>query len=384
MPHPSICIIGGGIGGVATAVALGRFGIAADVYERAPRLAEIGSGLSLWPNATRALREMGLLDEVIARSGASTNFLVRRNDGRVLMDLGVGVFDVPALCTHRADLLDIMLARVPAQRIRLGHELESLDHTGVLPVVRFKNGVQREYHAVIGADGIRSRVRAELFGESDPIFRGYMICRGVGEYHGANMPAGRHSETWGVGRRFGILTMGRGRYTWYGTANVRRRSGKGGWSDDPHTRKQQLVDAFDEWHEPIPQLIGSTPAESILKHGAYDRSPLKHWGKGAVTLLGDAAHPLTPNLGQGGCMAIEDALTLAKCVAGGDSIPQALRAYEAVRAPRTRHLTGRSLLLGWIGQWENRALVAARQTVTGMLPAKLFEYNLRRVYSHQV
>ena len=157
MSQPRIGIIGGGIGGVAAAVALGRFGIAADVYERAPRLAEIGSGLSLWPNATRALREMGLLDDVVARSGAATNFLVRRNDGRVLMDLGVGVSDVPALCTHRADLLDIMLARVPADQIHLGHELESLNSIDPKPVVSFKNGVRREYDAVIGADGIRSR-----------------------------------------------------------------------------------------------------------------------------------------------------------------------------------------------------------------------------------
>jgi len=395
MSDSGICIIGGGIGGVAAAVALARSGIHAEVFERAPRLTEVGSGLSLWPNATRALRELGLLEDVVVRSGVSTKFLVRRNDGRVLMDLNIGATDVPALCTHRADLLDILMTRLKstATPVHLDHELEQLDMTGSKPVVTFRNGVRREFDAVIGADGIRSRVRAKLFGNTDPTFRGYMICRGVGFYEGPNMPAFTHSESWGAGRRFGILTMAGkdtpGRFTWYGTANDRRDAngntiGTASWSRDADTRKRELLEAFADWHEPIPQLIASTPAETIHLHGAYDRPSLKHWSRGAVTLLGDAAHPLTPNLGQGGCLAIEDAVVLAKCVVGASSMPHAFRQYEELRMSRTRHLTERSALLGWIGQWENRGMVAVRQAVTGMLPARIFENNLRRVYSYQV
>ncbi len=392
MADPTICIVGGGIGGVAAAVALSHAGVRSEIYERSTALSEIGSGLSLWPNATRALRELGLLDQVVARSGVSEKFLVRRDNGRVLMDLKLGATDVPAVCIHRADLLDILLTRILPEQVHLGHEFADLNATGIKPVVTFTNGVRREFDAVIGADGIRSRVRAKISGAEEPTFRGYMICRGVGNYDGPNMPPLAHSETWGKGRRFGILTMGHAnghrRFTWYGTTNLRRRAdrsadGKPGWSRDPHTRKNELLEAFADWHEPIPQLIESTPADSILLHGAYDRPPLKRWSHGAVTLLGDAAHPLTPNLGQGGCLAIEDAVVLAKCVARASSIPEAFRAYERLRTARTRHLTERSRLLGWIGQWENPAMVFVRQAVTSVLPEVVFERNLRRVYSYQ-
>jgi 2-polyprenyl-6-methoxyphenol hydroxylase-like FAD-dependent oxidoreductase len=128
-------------------------------------------------------------------------------------------------------------------------------------------------------------------------------------------------------------------------------------------------------------LIEST--ELILENGAYDLPPLPRWTSGRVTLLGDAAHPCTPNLGQGGCMALEDALVLAKCVSGDSSIESSLRRYESIRRRRTRHIQQRSLLMGHIGQWQNRAAVSGRRLVTSLLPAALFEHNLKRVYSYE-
>jgi 2-polyprenyl-6-methoxyphenol hydroxylase-like FAD-dependent oxidoreductase len=144
---------------------------------------------------------------------------------------------------------------------------------------------------------------------------------------------------------------------------------------------QQL---FAGWHEPISDLIDATPEGGILKNGAFDRAPLRQWGDRRVTLLGDAAHPCTPNLGQGGCMALEDALMLAKCVREEASIEAALRRYESPRRERTRHIQQRSLLMGHIGQWENRLVVAGRKAVTSWLPARLFEHNLKRVYSYEI
>jgi 2-polyprenyl-6-methoxyphenol hydroxylase-like FAD-dependent oxidoreductase len=141
--------------------------------------------------------------------------------------------------------------------------------------------------------------------------------------------------------------------------------------------------AGDPWHDPIADLIRATGAASILKHGAFDRAPLGRWSRGRITLLGDAAHPCTPNLGQGGCMALEDALVLAKSVARSPSIEEAFDRYESLRRPRTRHIQQRSLAMGRIGQWENRAFVAGRRAVTSLLPAALFEHNLRRVYSYE-
>ncbi len=378
--HPKICVIGGGIGGVAAGVALTRAGIDTTVHERASELREIGSGLCLWPNATRALRDLGLLDDVLARAEASSHFTLRTRSGRVLMSLSVGDYDVPAVCMHRADLLATLLARLPEDRIRLGHELESLQQDdGGKVVVGFKNGVREEFDGVIGADGIHSRVRETLFGPAEPLDRGYTICRGVSHYNGGGIRPGYNSETWGAGNRFGILAMGDGRYTWYATANASLES-----FGTPAQRRQELLRIFETWHEPIPQLIAATPFENIFPARACDGPQLRQWGKGSITLLGDAAHACTPNLGQGCAMALEDVVTLAKCAAETFPISQAFRRYEALRRGRTRHLTDRSHLIGQIGQWENRLLVAAREMVTALLPPRLLEYNLSRVYSYEV
>lgn len=388
-PEKDIAIIGGGIGGVATAVALGRLGIKATVYERAPGLREVGAGVMLWPNATRVLRELGLLDQVIARSGANTHFLVRANTGATLMNIALGSFDVPALCTRRADLLTVLLGALPPERIRLGHELVHLEQSDSKVRLHFAassavQGIEEragrfiEHDAVIAADGLRSRVREELFGPSEPVYRGYTVWRGVAPYDGRAILRGSNSETWGRGKRFGILNTGQDRFTWYAAVNVGKDH-----VDARAGRKHELLEMFGGWHEPIPHLIRATDETVILKNGAFDRAPLPRWTRGPITLLGDAAHPCTPNLGQGCCMALEDALVLAKCISNSPSIANAFERYESLRRPRATHIQQRSLTMGWIGQWDNRLLVAARKAITSLLPARLFEYNLRRVYSYE-
>jgi 2-polyprenyl-6-methoxyphenol hydroxylase-like FAD-dependent oxidoreductase len=221
-------------------------------------------------------------------------------------------------------------------------------------------------------------VRSELFGPSDPIYRGYTVWRGVAQYDGRAVPSGANSETWGAGQRFGILNTGHGKFTWYATANVSANH-----ADASQGRKRELQQMFAGWHQPIADLIDATDADGILKNGACDVAPLRRWGHGMITLLGDAAHPCTPNLGQGGCMALEDAAVLAKCVASEANVKTALRRYESLRSHRTRHIQQRSLLMGRIGQWESRLFVTGRTIVTSLLPARLIEHNLRRVYSYQ-
>ena len=378
MPKANIGIVGGGIGGVAAAVALHQAGIDAVVYERAPQLREVGAGMMLWPNATRVLRGLGLLGDVLARSASSTHFLVRASSGAVLMNIALGKFDVPAICMRRSDLLTVLLAALPAGCIRLGQKLNKLEQSRDKVSISFEGGLVEEHDAVIGADGIRSRIRSELFGPSDPIYRGYTVWRGVAGYDGGAILPGANSETWGAGKRFGILNVGQGKFTWYAAVNVPPDH-----LDGPGGRKRELQEAFLGWHEPIADLIAATNDAEIMKNGAYDLVPLRRWGEGLVTLLGDAAHPCTPNLGQGGCMALEDAAVLAKCF-GQETPPRvALRRYETLRRQRTRHIQQRSRLMGEIGQWENRIFVAGRRVVTDLLPARLFEHNLRRVYSYE-
>jgi 2-polyprenyl-6-methoxyphenol hydroxylase-like FAD-dependent oxidoreductase len=375
----SIGIVGGGIGGVATAVALHQFGFDAVVYERAARLQEVGAGMMLWPNATRVLQELGLLEEVLARSGRNTHFLVRTSSGEILMNIALGKFDVPAVCMRRADLLSVLLTALPQECLRLGCELQRLKQQRNKVRLYFKDGRMEEHDAVVGADGIRSQVRSELFGISDSIYRGYTVWRGLARYEGAAITPGFNSESWGTGKRFGILNTGHRRFTWYATANVPSQH------VDAHCgRKRELQKLFAGWHEPIADFLETTEETEILKNGARDCQPLQRWGEGAVTLLGDAAHPCTPNLGQGGCMALEDALVLAKCIEREPSLELALRRYEALRLLRTKHIQKRSLLIGQIGQWQNSLFVTGREIVTRMIPPAIIERNLRRVYSYQI
>jgi 2-polyprenyl-6-methoxyphenol hydroxylase-like FAD-dependent oxidoreductase len=372
----NIGIVGGGIGGVAAAVALHRVGIEATVYERAPELREVGAGMMLWPNATRVLRDLGLLEKVAALSGPNRHFLVRSSAGAILMDISLGRFDVPALCTRRADLLDALISALPAERIRLGHDFESFECRKHGVGVHFAGGISVEHDFLIGADGIRSRIRSQLLGMHEPVYRGYTVWRGLACLTGT-VPTGANSETWGRGQRFGILSTGGDRFTWYATANTGRDH-----VDSSEGRQPELLRLFAGWHEPVVNLISATDESAILKNGAYDLAPLKRWGNGKVMLLGDAAHPCTPNLGLGGCMALEDALVLAKSFRKEATPELALRRYESLRRRRTRHVQQRSLLMGHIGQWENGLVAGGRQIVASMLPAKLFERNLRRIYSY--
>jgi 2-polyprenyl-6-methoxyphenol hydroxylase-like FAD-dependent oxidoreductase len=332
--------------------------------------------MMLWPNATRVLKELGLLEKIAASSGPNRNFLVRTSRGTILMDIGLGRFEVPALCTRRSDLLDALLSALPG-RVCLGHDFAHFEPREHCVRVHFNGGAaSAEHDFLIGADGIRSRVRSQLLGVHEPVYRGYTVWRGLARIDGA-VPTGSNSETWGRGKRFGILNTGGDRFTWYATANT-----GSGHVDSSEGRRSELLRMFAGWHDPVETLIAATDECNILKNGAYDLAPLKSWGRGRVMLLGDAAHPCTPNLGLGGCMALEDALVLAKSF-GREATPElALRRYESLRRRRTRHVQQRSLLMGHIGQWENRIVAGGRRMVTSMLPAKIFERNLRRVYSY--
>jgi 2-polyprenyl-6-methoxyphenol hydroxylase-like FAD-dependent oxidoreductase len=170
---------------------------------------------------------------------------------------------------------------------------------------------------------------------------------------------GISSETWGRGRRFGMLPIGNGRVFWYATYNC-----PAGGQDQAGERKSRLSRLFQDWREPIEQLIEATDEGAILRNDIFDRRPVRHWGSGRVTLLGDAAHPPTPNLGQGACQALEDALVLAGCLADQREPVAALHAYEARRRMRSAAIIEQSSLFGKIGQWEQPLLCSLRDGLT--------------------
>ncbi len=381
----SLIIAGGGIGGTAAALALHQAGLPFRLYERSPAFTEAGAGVSLWPNATRVLKQWGMLDQLMALGEPVTRFNLFRSSGRMISSICVAGFATPALCLHRADLHRCLRAPLPTDRIESGRRLLSFTPEPGGITVKFAagspprpGGLEMSATGLIGADGINSTVRSQLHGSRPPAYRGYCIWRGVVPDIGGFV-RGHISETWGRGRRFGIMPIGRGRICWYAT-----RNGPASQKDAPLGRKDEIFQLFKDWHPPIPALIAATEPSMIIKNDAEDRQPLRRWGEGCVTLLGDAAHPITPNVGQGACMAIEDAACLARELLAAPSIAAGFGAYEAKRKRRTALVGRQARRIGAIGQWENRWMVGGRNLVARLFLSHTAEKRLNSVYAYEV
>jgi 2-polyprenyl-6-methoxyphenol hydroxylase-like FAD-dependent oxidoreductase len=373
-------VIGGGIGGVTAALALARAGIETRVYEQAPAPAEVGAGISLWGNAIRALAHIGIKDQVVAAGNVLRVAELRTWKGRVISLMPVGEADRelghPSVVIHRADLLNILVRAAPPGMIRFGAHCAGVRQHDSQVNVRFSDGKIHYADAVIGADGINSQVRAAVLGAQPVRYSGYTCWRGVVEYSFEKWPSGHAAEVWGRGMRFGITRIGGDRVYWWATRNA-RPNGRDG---DVH---KELLSYFRGWFEPVVDLLRHTPPSQIIRSDISDRPPSHAWGKERISLLGDAAHATTPNLGQGGCMAIEDGVILARHLArahrGIVDVTTALRAYEEERYPRTTMVTNMSWKLGRVGQWSNPVMCALRNFFAGLTPQFMFRQNHRQV-----
>jgi len=354
----TIILIGGGIGGAATALALHRARIEFVVYERLAALREAGAGVALWANATRALKSLGLLEVVLQQSDPITNYQFFSDTGEALMDLRTDGFDTPAVAIHRADLLALLLKQLPQERLHLGHTFERFVHGLEAVHVHFADGESTTGAALIGADGLRSRVRAQLLQDARPNYCGMTSYRGLTKYIPKTYTRGHVREFLGAGRAFGFVTIGKGQMYWY----VATKSPEG-QPDAPQGRKSTLLGLFRKWSAPIVDLIDATEESSILKTDLYDRVSIPDWGRQNVTLLGDAAHPTLPTMGQGACMAIEDALIVTQCLSQNPDDPaSAFRQYEKIRYPRTKKIVEQSARIGKVAGLENRLVATLRNT----------------------
>lgn len=349
-------VIGGGIAGFCAAVALERIGVGVDIFERGASIREIGAGLSLWPNATYALRELGLLAPCVRAACRVGRIRLCDPEGREWASVGLCERETPALCLDRPALLSVLRAAVDPERVHVDHEVEdvSLESQGAhKPRVHFSGGGSRTFDAVIGADGMGSVVRRAVTGRVErPVYRGYMIWRGVAKLPPPAYAPGNITEAWGKGERFGIMPIGDGKACWYATRNQSETAAP--------LSKARLLEHFKGWHAPIAGFIAATPAAAIVRTPALDRPPAWTWAKGRVVLIGDAAHPMTPNLGQGTCQAIEDALLLSRRLARGGSIETAFHRFEKLRRARVGAIVLGARWIGGFAQSESRAARLAR------------------------
>jgi 2-polyprenyl-6-methoxyphenol hydroxylase-like FAD-dependent oxidoreductase len=373
-------IVGGGIGGLAAAIALRRAGIRATVYERADELRAVGAGLALWANAVRALGRLGLGDAVRAIGVPEASAAIHSWRGQTLIpmssrDMERRLGEV-SIVVHRADLQAILQGALDGDAVRLGARCTSFaqDEGGVTAL--FADGATARGDLLIGADGLHSAVRAQLFGAAPPRYAGYTAWRAVAPFDHARLTPG---ETMGRGARFGMAPVSGGRAYWYATLNT-----PAGGRDPEGGRKRALLEIFRGWHAPIEALIEATDEATILRNDIYDRVPLPYWSVGRVTLLGDAAHPMTPNLGQGACQALEDAVVLADALKQGGDIAAALRAYQSRRIDRTAALVRQARQIGGVGQWSNPLACRLRDVLMKYIVARVQDRQLERIAGYVV
>jgi 2-polyprenyl-6-methoxyphenol hydroxylase-like FAD-dependent oxidoreductase len=373
-PIRPILIAGGGIGGLTAAIALRRAGFDAHVYERAPAIHEIGAGLTLQANAMLALRRIGLDSAVEAAGRVATSAAVRTASGRILSRLDLRAVEremgAPAVALHRATLQSLLVSALDREALHLDSEAVRFSPRPDGVTLELRDGRRIEGSLLIGADGIRSAVRAQLLDDGEPVYAGFVAWRGVAEGPPAPEVV---TETWGRGQRFGIVPIERGRIYWFATQNA-----PAGGHDEPGGAGRGLAERFAGWPPPIPEVLGATSEAAILRNDMLHRPPVQRWGEGRVTLLGDAAHAMTPNLGQGACQAIEDAVKVAELLRRIPEPVAALRRYEILRLPRANRFVRGSFQLGRIAQWESAPACWLRNGFLSLVPAALTRRQLVR------
>lgn len=341
-----IGIVGGGVGGMAAAIALARAGHSVTVHEQAASWGRVGADINLTPNVVKALDGLGgAVGACVRRDGAQPTFRISRDwdTGLETSRLGMGniaqaQYGAPQVTIHRADLLAALAADFPAERVHLGRRVQALaqDEAGV--TLTFEDGATARHDVVIGADGIHSRVRAALFGQESPRFTGVVSFRAVVPTERVrDVPEiGAFTKWWGPNPHSQIVTfpLNQGRETF-----VFATTGQDSWTEESWTSPgdvNELRAVYRDYHPDARRLLDA--CDSVLKSALYEREPLAQWSVGTVTLLGDACHPMLPFMAQGAGMAIEDAVVLGRSLAGATdraSAARALTAYEEARRERT-------------------------------------------------
>lgn len=371
-------VAGCGIGGLTVAHALSRLGHNILLLEKSAELKPVGAGISIQPNAMQALKRLDL-DRLVATAGWEAE------GARVLSDTGKQYrhfdfsnyrdqFGFLPQTIYRGDLIRVLHQSLDDSKtkILLDEEFESFRESDSGIIVTTSKG-SIECDALIGSDGIHSKVRNQLWGEVKPIFAGYTCWRGmVTDPHLVNQVE-TMTEVWGKGARFGFMRCNKDQVYWFATENRSERT-------DHQGDQSQWKLRFNSWIAPIPKLIDATPSQDIVHNDIVDRDPVFPWGKGKATLLGDAAHAMTPNFGQGGAQAIEDAVVIGVAVDrlsdGQKNLDSAFRSYEKFRHPRTKSLVKGSRQFGRIGQGGNWLFRMIRNHLMPSLPKRFVDKQL--------
>jgi 2-polyprenyl-6-methoxyphenol hydroxylase-like FAD-dependent oxidoreductase len=371
-------IIGGGIAGLACAHALNQVNISTRVYESTPTLKAVGAGLVLGTNAMQILDRLDLAKAVIQEGNELKSFEITNHQLKALQTVfqenTKRRFGFYGTAIHRAKLHQVLVDRLKDGQLELGHQLAHLEQDSSNSIAHFANGQSQEADFFIGADGIHSKLREVAFPAVKMRAAQQYCWRGITSLP-SNFPDPHKAiESWGNQRRFGLIPIGDQKLYWFAVVTDHQ------WQiQEKQSDQEALIHAFKDFHPLIHTVLQSTPASAILRNDIYDFAPIPNWYKENICLIGDAAHAMTPNMGQGACQAIEDAYFLAKAAEENTDIQQAFLNFQKIRKPRVDRIVNQSLQIGkmahiGIGQ-------GLRNWIMRQTPSRMAEKQLDFLYT---
>jgi 2-polyprenyl-6-methoxyphenol hydroxylase-like FAD-dependent oxidoreductase len=365
-------IVGGGIGGLTTAIALQRLGVDAHVYETAPVLQAVGAGIWLPPNAMQVLAHLGLAQRVVGAGVPLSRIEVRDVSGGVLQALDgarlEAEFGYRAVSIRRSELQRVLASSLKRGSLHLGKRLSTFTESRVGAGVQahFSDGSMDSGSVLIAADGIRSTVRRQLYLKDELRYSGQTCFRGLAPLRLPEPLRTTAWEVWGGVARFGFSAVSAEHVYWYAPVTAPE-----GTVFATEELKEYLLWQYEGFPDVVSHLVKATGRSGILQTDLYDFRPISKWHFGRIVLLGDAAHASTPNLGQGGAQAIEDALSLARKVEAEGLTPPALEQFEQSRMARTRRIVNLSWQFGKLAHLENPLLRGLRNISMRWMPQRL-------------
>ena len=376
-------IVGGGIGGLSAAIALQQTGADAQIYEATPELRQVGAGILIPPNAMKVLAWLGLAQLVVDAGLTVERAELRQLNGRLLRsfdDVQIkSRLEYPTVAVRRSELQHILISALKPDSLHLGKRLVRFEDLDASVRAEFEEGSSVEGRVLIGADGIHSSIRRQLFPNVSLRYSGQTCFRGLASIALPDDLRQTAREIWGGKFRFGFSGVGGDNVYWFAPMKANR----GNQLRDDNL-KAKLLEAYRIFPRPGFDILASTAPEAIVQTDLFDFLPIKKWHAGRAVLLGDAAHATTPNLGQGGAQAIEDALCLALKLRAMGFSPQAFEAYEKLRAPRTKKIVNMSWEWGRMAHWQNPFLQSMRDFAIRAVGRRLQKRQLDDLFTPRV
>lgn len=364
-------IIGGGIGGLTTAIALRQRGIEAKVYEAAPEIKPVGAGIVMATNAMLVFQRLGIAEKVQQAGYIIREGLVCDQHWKPIQKMDVDYasqrYGVGSYAFHRAALHEVLFNELPSDTVQLNHKLISLQQSADKVRLKFENQNELEVDFVIGADGIKSIVRESIFGNGSYRYSGQTCWRSIVEMNAPSKFKNSTYELWGskAGLRFGLVAVGENKIYFFATLKS-----EAGGIDRVDSLKQDLVSKFGEFGSDVISVLEKTDPQKIVRTDIYDLAPISNWYHGKIALVGDAAHATTPNLGQGGCQAVEDAYVIAQELSKNKDLSAAFKAYQNTRFAKANYVVKTSWRLGQVTN-APKAFIGLRNFALRLTPVSL-------------